>query len=73
MRGLRPRQRRDNPLMNIPSSQFHVEIAKVGGQYLARCSYNNGPGSIGGMDEDILMSAGELQKWLIRVIQERVK
>mgnify|MGYP001562302258 CR=1 FL=1 len=59
--------------MNVPSTQFIVEIAKIGGQYVARCSYSQGPGSIGGVDEDILISAGELQKWLIRAIQERVK
>lgn len=59
--------------MNIPSTQFQIEIAKIGGQYVARCSYSRGPGSIGGMDEDILISAGELQAWLVRTIQERVK
>ncbi len=59
--------------MNIPSTQFNVEISKIGGQYVARCSYSQGPGTLGGMDEDILISAGELQKWLVRVIQERVK
>lgn len=50
--------------MNIPSTTLHIEVARVGSQYLARCQYDYGAGSTGGMVEVIQRSQEELQSWL---------
>lgn len=50
--------------MNLPSTQIHLEVAKVGEQYVIRVSYSNGPGSIGGSHIEIVKDRDMLVRYL---------
>lgn len=50
--------------MNLPSTQIHLEVAKVGEQYVVRVSYDNGPGSIGGSNTEVVGNRELLVKYL---------
>ena len=48
--------------MNIPSTAFHVEVAKVGESFVVRVCWTQGAGSVGGETIDVIDSRDTLIK-----------
>ena len=50
--------------MNLGSTNMHLEVAKVGEQYVVRVSYDNDAGSVGGSHTEVVSNRETLVKYL---------